>query len=211
MTSHHTDLSKASSAGNKPAELVDPQQLREIQEGYLDRQRPIVIIGPMAAGKSYVGTHLARFYGYEFIDSDYLIVERYGPVTDIFEVHGEEYFRKLEAEVISEVLNSPHHRNTVLSLGGGAPMTAEVAEMLKNETVVYIKVDVDTVKPRIVGNSKRPLLQPNPIEKWSQIFESRREQYEQLAKYTLDARGHRNITEMTSQIQQFVVDSRKAN
>lgn len=211
MVAPSSDDQKTSSAGYKPVEPVDPQQLREIQEGYLDRQRPIVIIGPMAAGKSYVGTHLARFYGYEFIDSDYLIVERYGPVTDIFEVHGETHFRRLEAEVISEILNSPQHRNTVLSLGGGAPMTDAVAEMLKDETVVYIKVDVETVRPRIVGNSKRPLLQPNPIEKWSQIFEARKDRYEQLAKYTLDARGHRNITDMTAQIQQFVMDSRKAN
>lgn len=47
-----------------------PNQVREVQETYIEKSRPVVIIGPMAAGKSYIGTHLARFYGYEFIDSD---------------------------------------------------------------------------------------------------------------------------------------------
>ena len=187
---------------------IHPQQVREMHENFAERSRPIVLIGPMAAGKTYIGTHLARFYGYEFLDADQLIVERYGEVSEIFEIFGEAYFRELERKTIEEVLTSPVYRNTVFSLGGGAPMTDSVAELLKDECVVYILVDADTVTPRITGNKTRPLLQPNPVERWTEIFERRRNRYEELAHFTLDARGGRPITEMTAEIQAYVTATR---
>lgn len=189
---------------------IHPQQVREMHENFAEQSRPIVLIGPMAAGKTYIGTHLARFYGYEFLDADQLIVERYGEVSEIFEIFGEAYFRELERKTIEEVLTSPVYRNTVFSLGGGAPMTDSVAELLKDECVVYILVDAETVTPRITGNKTRPLLQPNPVERWTDIFERRRTRYEELAHFTLDARGGRPITEMTAEIQAYVTASRKA-
>ena len=197
----------------EPGELeesarIHPQQVREMHENFAERSRPIVLIGPMAAGKTYIGTHLARFYGYEFLDADQLIVERYGEVSEIFEIFGEAYFRELERKTIEEVLTSPVYRNTVFSLGGGAPMTDSVAELLKDECVVYILVDADTVTPRITGNKTRPLLQPNPVERWTEIFERRRSRYEELAHFTLDARGGRPITEMTAEIQAYVTATR---
>ena len=187
---------------------IHPQQVREMHENFAERSRPIVLIGPMAAGKTYIGTHLARFYGYEFLDADQLIVERYGEVSEIFEIFGEAHFRELERKTIEEVLTSPVYRNTVFSLGGGAPMPASVAELLKDECVVYILVDADTVTPRITGNKTRPLLQPNPVERWTEIFERRRSRYEELAHYTLDARDGRPITEMTAEIQAYVTATR---
>ena len=187
---------------------IHPQQVREMHENFAERSRPIVLIGPMAAGKTYIGTHLARFYGYEFLDADQLIVERYGEVSEIFEIFGEAYFRELERKTIEEVLTSPVYRNTVFSLGGGAPMTDSVAELLKDECVVYILVDADTVTPRITGNKTRPLLQPNPVERWTEIFERRRSRYKELAHFTLDARGGRPITEMTAEIQAYVTATR---
>lgn len=199
----------------EPVELeesarIHPQQVREMHENFAEQSRPIVLIGPMAAGKTYIGTHLARFYGYEFLDADQLIVERHGEVSEIFEIFGEAHFRELERKTIEEVLTSPVYRNTVFSLGGGAPMTDSVAELLKDECVVYILVDAETVTPRITGNKTRPLLQPNPVERWTDIFERRRTRYEELAHFTLDARGGRPITEMTAEIQAYVTASRKA-
>lgn len=197
-------LAEDESAGAR----IHPQQVREMHENFAERSRPIVLIGPMAAGKTYIGTHLARFYGYEFLDADQLIVERYGEVSEIFEIFGEAHFRELERKTIEEVLTSPAYRNTVFSLGGGAPMTDSVAELLKDECVVYILVDADTVTPRITGNKTRPLLQPNPVERWTDIFERRRSRYEELAHFTLDARGGRPITEMTAEIQAYVTATR---
>lgn len=206
LTAPADALAEDESAGAR----IHPQQVREMHENFAERSRPIVLIGPMAAGKTYIGTHLARFYGYEFLDADQLIVERYGEVSEIFEIFGEAYFRELERKTIEEVLTSPVYRNTVFSLGGGAPMTDSVAELLKDECVVYILVDAETVTPRITGNKTRPLLQPNPVERWTDIFERRRSRYEELAHFTLDARGGRPITEMTAEIQAYVTASRKA-
>lgn len=204
LTAPAEALAEDESAGAR----IHPQQVREMHENFAERSRPIVLIGPMAAGKTYIGTHLARFYGYEFLDADQLIVERYGEVSEIFEIFGEAYFRELERKTIEEVLTSPVYRNTVFSLGGGAPMTDSVAELLKDECVVYILVDADTVTPRITGNKTRPLLQPNPVERWTEIFERRRSRYEELAHFTLDARGGRPITEMTAEIQAYVTATR---
>lgn len=204
LTAPAEALAEDESAGAR----IHPQQVREMHENFAERSRPIVLIGPMAAGKTYIGTHLARFYGYEFLDADQLIVERYGEVSEIFEIFGEAYFRELERKTIEEVLTSPVYRNTVFSLGGGAPMTDSVAELLKDECVVYILVDADTVTPRITGNKTRPLLQPNPVERWTDIFERRRSRYEELAHFTLDARGGRPITEMTAEIQAYVTATR---
>ena len=204
LTAPAEALAEDESAGAR----IHPQQVREMHENFAERSRPIVLIGPMAAGKTYIGTHLARFYGYEFLDADQLIVERYGEVSEIFEIFGEAYFRELERKTIEEVLTSPVYRNTVFSLGGGAPMTGSVAELLKDECVVYILVDADTVTPRITGNKTRPLLQPNPVERWTEIFERRRSRYEELAHFTLDARGGRPITEMTAEIQAYVTATR---
>ena len=136
-------------------------------------------------------------------------MERYGEVSEIFEIFGEAYFRELERKTIEEVLTSPTYRNTVFSLGGGAPMTDAVADLLRDECVVYILVDVDTVEPRITGNKTRPLLEPNPVERWSEIFEHRQHRYEELAQHTLDARGEKNISVMTAEIQNFVLAFRK--
>ena len=206
LTAPAEALAEDESAGAR----IHPQQVREMHENFAEQSRPIVLIGPMAAGKTYIGTHLARFYGYEFLDADQLIVERYGEVSEIFEIFGEAHFRELERKTIEEVLTSPVYRNTVFSLGGGAPMTDSVAELLKDECVVYILVDAETVTPRITGNKTRPLLQPNPVERWTDIFERRRTRYEELAHFTLDARGGRPITEMTAEIQAYVTASRKA-
>ena len=206
LTAPAEALAEDESAGAR----IHPQQVREMHENFAERSRPIVLIGPMAAGKTYIGTHLARFYGYEFLDADQLIVERYGEVSEIFEIFGEAHFRELERKTIEEVLTSPVYRNTVFSLGGGAPMTDSVAELLKDECVVYILVDADTVTPRITGNKTRPLLQPNPVERWTEIFERRRSRYEELTHFTLDARGGRPITEMTAEIQAYVTETRSS-
>ena len=207
LESERESISKEKSEENTLR--IHPQQVRELQEEFAERARPVVLIGPMAAGKTYIGTHFARFYGYEFLDADQLIVERYGEVSEIFEIFGEAYFRELERKTIEEVLTSPTYRNTVFSLGGGAPMTDAVADLLRDECVVYILVDVDTVEPRITGNKTRPLLEPNPVERWSEIFEHRQHRYEELAQHTLDARGEKNISVMTAEIQNFVLAFRK--
>jgi shikimate kinase len=164
-------------------------------------QRPVVLIGPMAAGKSFLALHMSKFYGYDFVDADQVIVSRYGVISKIFAEHGEKYFRDLEADTVAEVLRDPDHANAIFSVGGGAPMTPSTRELLRHELVAYLEVDTETVLPRISGSRTRPMLQPDPQRRWQELFESRRACYEELADITLDGRGNRPVAEIGADLE----------
>ena len=87
---------------------------------------PIVLVGPMGAGKSRVGQRLAASVGAPFVDTDLRIAERYGPIDEIFDREGEEYFRIVEREVVAEALRE----EAVISLGGGAVLHADTRDDL---------------------------------------------------------------------------------
>lgn len=164
-------------------------------------QRPVVLIGPMAAGKSFLALHMSKFYGYDFVDADQVIVSRYGVISGIFAEHGEKYFRDLEADTVAEILRDPDHANAIFSVGGGAPMTPSTRELLRHELVAYLEVDTETVLPRISGNRTRPMLQPDPERRWQELYESRRACYEELADITLDGRGNRPVAEIAADLE----------
>ncbi|MFF0989693.1 shikimate kinase [Kocuria nitroreducens] len=164
-------------------------------------QRPVVLIGPMAAGKSFLALHMSKFYGYDFVDADQVIVSRYGVISKIFAEHGEKYFRDLEADTVAEILRDPDHANAIFSVGGGAPTTPSTRELLRHETVAYLEVDTETVLPRISGNRTRPMLQPDPERRWQELYESRRACYEELADITLDGRGNRPVAEIGADLE----------
>jgi shikimate kinase len=164
-------------------------------------RRPVVLIGPMAAGKSFLALHMSKFYGYDFVDADQVIVSRYGVISGIFAEHGEKYFRDLEADTVAEILRDPDHANAIFSVGGGAPMTPSTRELLRHELVAYLEVDTATVLPRISGNRTRPMLQPDPERRWQELYESRRACYEELADITLDGRGNRPVAELGADLE----------
>lgn len=168
--------------------------------------RPVVLIGPMAAGKSFLALHMSKFFGYDFVDADQVIVQRHGVIAEIFAQHGEKYFRDLEADVIQEVLADPAHANAIFSVGGGAPMTDRVAQMLQHELVAYLQVDAATVLPRISGNRSRPMLQPDPEQRWTLLLEQRRPRYEQLARILVDGTGQRQVADMAQDLHNDIQD-----
>lgn len=178
---------------------LDPVLVRSLSEHEAPRG-PIVLIGPMAAGKSFLALHLAKFHGYKFVDADQLIVSRHGVISEIFETYGERYFRDLEADTIAEVLGDPEYEGAVFSVGGGAPMTPRVRERLAAHRVVYLRIDAETVAPRIAGNTSRPMLRPDPVARWTEILEQRRETYEALADVVIDASGDRSIADMAQEL-----------
>ena len=173
-------------------------------------QRPVVLIGPMAAGKSFLALHMSKFYGYDFVDADQVIVSRYGVISKIFAEHGEKYFRDLEADTVAEILRDPDHANAIFSVGGGAPLTPSTRELLRHELVAYLEVDTETVLPRISGNRTRPMLQPDPERRWQELYESRRACYEELADITLDGRGNRPVAEIGADLEAELTRLRSA-
>lgn len=178
---------------------LDPMLVRRLGERAELRSRSIVLIGPMAAGKSCLALQLSRMFGYRYIDADRLIVARHGPIPEIFAAQGEEGFRRLEADTIASVLTDPANTGVVLSLGGGAPMTARVRKLIQGETVVYLSIDEQTVAPRIRNNTSRPMLQPHPLQRWREIHQQRRPVYAELADITIDASGDPGIAALAEQ------------
>lgn len=163
--------------------------------------RPVVLIGPMAAGKSFLALHMSTVYGYDFVDADQLIVSRHGVISTIFETHGEKYFRDLEADTVAEVLRDPEHARAIFSVGGGAPMIPSVREMLRHELVAYLEVDAQTVLPRISGSRTRPMLRPDPERRWQELYDARRACYEELADITLDGTRNRSVAELGADLE----------
>ena len=95
----------------------------------------VVLIGPPGAGKSTTGARVARALGLEILDTDAMVEQRAGkPVADIFVEDGEPVFRDLEREVTLEALR----HGGVVCLGGGGPMTPEIAAALDGRTVVLV-------------------------------------------------------------------------
>jgi shikimate kinase len=141
----------------------------------------ILLIGPPGAGKSTVGVALANELGVPFVDTDQVIEKETGKtITDIFVVDGESHFRALEVEVLKTVLTL---ENAVISLGGGAPMSDEAQQLIKNSNshTVFLDVSLATAAPRVGFNRDRPLLLGNPRAQWQALSDKRRPIYEMLA------------------------------
>lgn len=142
---------------------------------------PIVLVGMMGAGKTTVGRCLARHLGKDFIDSDDEIQRRTGvSIPHIFEVEGEEGFRRREASVIHDLLQ---RNDIVLATGGGAVLGAESrVEMRRNGTVIYLKSSVHDLWQRTRHDRNRPLLQTaDPRAKLQQLLEQREPLYSEVA------------------------------
>ena len=141
----------------------------------------LVLIGAPGAGKSTVGKALSEKLNREFLDTDALIQDSTGKtITDIFVVDGEEAFRAIELEVLADVLKS---ENTVISLGGGAPISEQAQKLITDSKslVIFLDVSLATAAPRVGFNRDRPLLLGNPRAQWQALSDKRRPVYERLA------------------------------
>ena len=141
----------------------------------------LVLIGAPGAGKSTVGKALSEKLNREFVDTDALIQDSTGKtITDIFVVDGEEAFRSIELEVLADVLKS---ENTVISLGGGAPISEQAQKLITDSKsfVIFLDVSLATAAPRVGFNRDRPLLLGNPRAQWQALSDKRRPVYERLA------------------------------
>jgi shikimate kinase len=155
---------------------------------------PVVLIGPMGAGKSRVGQRLAASAGVPFIDTDVRIAERYGPIEEIFDREGEEYFRIIEREVVAEALRE----DAVISLGGGAVLHPDTRDDLAQLPVVWLRVSAEAVAPRLAG-STRPLIAAGGIAAWTAIQEARAPIYASLADFDIDT-SRRSVARIVEDI-----------
>jgi len=148
-----------------------------------DRPLTLVLVGPMAAGKTSIGRRAAKLLGVPFIDTDKRIVAEHGPIPEIFASLGEAHFRELERAAVAEAITA----GGVVSLGGGAVTDAGTRALLRAQPVAYLTVTPAAVADRIRG-AGRPLLagEEDPVQRWLTIFEQRRGWYEEVADLTVD-------------------------
>lgn len=143
--------------------------------------RNVFLIGPMGVGKTTVGRHLARILGADFLDSDSEIERRTGvTIRTIFDIEGEEGFRKREAVVIDELTQ---REGVVLATGGGAILLDETRKALRTRgTVVYLHATIDTQLRRTRMSRDRPLLDTDDREgRLESLMDEREPLYRQEA------------------------------
>jgi shikimate kinase len=119
--------------------------------------RPIVMVGMMGAGKSSIGRRLATRLGLPFVDADAEIEQAANlTIDEIFETHGEAYFRDGERRVIQRLLDGAPK---VLATGGGAFVNPETRAAIRSSAVsIWLKADRDLILSRVKRRSNRPLL-----------------------------------------------------
>jgi shikimate kinase len=146
----------------------------------------VILIGPMGSGKTTIGSLLAEKLGLSFRDTDHLIEEQEEKtVSQIFLDEGEDAFRAIEKRVLREELLTD---GTVLSLGGGAPISIDAQSALRAiaSHIIFLDISLSTVAPRIGFNRDRPLLLNNPRGQWQTLMEARRPVYEAIADTTIN-------------------------
>lgn len=124
--------------------------------------KKVFLIGFMGAGKTTVGKKLANKLNYNFIDLDNHIEQKHRhTISSIFDLVGEEGFRKIEHETLKEVATSEN--DCIISLGGGTPCFSNNLELIKkNGIAVYLKYSPEILHSRIKNSgAKRPLVRQN--------------------------------------------------
>lgn len=158
----------------------------------------IYLIGFMASGKTTLGKRLSKHLGYSFVDTDKLIEEKEGRlIADIFKESGEQYFRQIEQEVLHKI--TENSTNTVISTGGGmASVQANVNYMLANGRVVFLKLDLKSIKNRLKSSkTKRPLVDELSEDEFNKKIEklySERISFYEQADLTINALNIRSVS-----------------
>ena len=165
----------------------------------------LVLCGMMGAGKTTIGIKIAELTGRRWYDTDGVIVDRHGKISDIFEYYGEAHFRKLETEVTKELSKMD---NLIISTGGGLVLKSENNALLKaNGKIIFLRASFDTLTQRLIVDGTRPLLQASTEslrDRLERLLKERSPIYEHVADYIVDVDGKtpeaiaREIVEITA-------------
>lgn len=162
-------------------------------------KKTVVMVGMMGAGKTAVGTALARVLSVPFLDSDEEIVRAANrPISEIFERDGEPFFRARETEVLGRLLRA---EPCILSTGGGAFLSSTNRDMIRSSGIsVWLRADLELLWQRVRHKTTRPLLRTaNPKETLRQIYAARVPVYE-LADIVVDASADYSVEYMANRV-----------
>ena len=149
----------------------------------------IFLIGFMGAGKSTISAALGEMLSMEVIEMDELIVKRQGmSIPQIFETHGEAYFRELETGLLAEL---EERSGVIVSCGGGTAMReCNVEKMRHSGSIVLLTASPETILERVKDSHDRPLLENNKtVEYISELLGKRQPKYDAAADLTVATDG----------------------
>jgi shikimate kinase len=147
------------------------------------------LIGMMGSGKSTVGKLLAKKLETPFLDLDhYIEVKNNKSINDIFKEKGENYFRQLETNALSEIKGS----KIVVACGGGIILNHENRKKISsNGKVVFLKASISSLIKRLLSNKDRPLLNDKNIgNELIKIWNERKNYYNETAEITINTDGY---------------------
>ena len=150
----------------------------------------LILCGMMGAGKTTVGIKIADLTGRRWYDTDDMITDRHGKISDLFEYYGEAYFRKIETEIIKELADMD---DLVISTGGGLVLKKENNTILqKNGKIIFLRASIETLSQRLKVDGNRPLLQTSTEslrDRLQRLLGERMPVYEHVADYIVDVDG----------------------
>lgn len=163
-------------------------------------KRTVVLVGMMGAGKTAVGTVLARVLGVPFLDSDAEIVKAANmSIAEIFERDGEAFFRARESEVIARLMAAP--QKGILSTGGGAFLREENrAVIAEGGIAVWLRAPVELLWQRVRHKDSRPLLRTeNPRATLAELSRVREPAYA-LAGLVVESDAESSVEETAARV-----------
>lgn len=170
----------------------------------------MIMIGFMGAGKTTVGQALAKTCGMTFEDTDRLIEKKAGmAISEIFSVQGEDAFRKMETDLLKELIAKKEtvvkagkeDAGTVYSVGGGLPMREENRGLLKQlGKVVYLTITPDTVLDRLKGDTTRPLLAGDNVRERVETLMTLRDPFYKEASHLCVAVDGKEVSRIVEEI-----------
>ncbi len=146
----------------------------------------LILIGPMASGKSTIGRKLSKKLNLKFIDIDEEVEKSAGvSISWIFDVEGEKKFRERECK---ELIYSLKTNNCVIATGGGVILAEQNRSLLKKGTVIYLETSIQTQLERTLNDNKRPLLKESEnVEQTLRELKGIRDPlYEECANITIN-------------------------
>ena len=146
----------------------------------------IFFVGLMGAGKTTIGKLLAKTLKKTFYDTDHEIEKKLGvKVSVIFELEGEEGFRKRETQMINELTNK---KDIILATGGGAVLSEENRRLLKERgKVIYLNAKPQHLAKRMAFDKDRPLLQQgNMLDTLNNLYKERHPLYLGVSSFVVD-------------------------